>query len=149
MEYLRTKDILDKAKAFHSNLSDFFDLESVRLDNQLVKMVLHYFMKHEKLMADEIQRFEDDADPDLVNTWFKYAPETLTELMETTVEIPDDADVNDVVMIALALDDKLLEFYKEVADSAVSVKVREAFENLTQQERMEERRLVRDALMGF
>jgi rubrerythrin len=149
MEYVRTKDILDKAKTFHSNLSDFFLLESGHLDNELVRMVLNYFAKHERMLADEIQRFEDHADPTLIETWFKYAPETLQELMDASVEIPVDATVDDVVIIALNMDDKLIDFYRTVASSALSTQVRELFENLLEQESMEERVLVRSALRDF
>ena len=143
MEYIQTRDILSKACDFHHKLSHYYDEERQRLDEQKVKLLLEYLSRHEKNLEALLKRCSEDAEPSITNTWFKYTPDHLSEAMDPDVHIPADSTVDDIVQIALNVDNKLIEFYNDAAERAMSRDVRELFEKLARQEENEEHRLAK------
>jgi hypothetical protein len=111
-----------------------------------VKLLADYMARHEKILERSLAKFEEGASRGVLNTWFKNAPSVATGKCFEGVEIKPDMNIEDVIRIALKLDDCLLELYRSMADAAMAKDVKELFDQLLKAEMREERLTVRSAL---
>ena len=146
MPYKKTRDILDRARAFHNNISKHYHTLSVAAEREKVKMLLEYLSRHEKNLAKSLEDFEEEASREILENWFKFTPElSITECIED-IEITPSMSVDDVIRLALCYDNRLVDLYREAARISPSEEVRDVFNNLLDMEKEEELILMRDAL---
>lgn len=143
--YTKVRDVLEKAREFHQQLTEFYDRLSDRAERDRVEMLLDYMSRHEEGFEEAFDDYTDEGAEKLLETWMQYGPE------EDTLDVPDpgeldaDMDVDDVVATALDLDDALVRFYEEVAERAKSSDVRDLFRKLREQQESEKAKLKRAA----
>ena len=146
MAYKTTKDILDQARAFHEQLSAYYRKLSVKAQRQRVRMLLDYMSRHEKHLEECLLEFEQDASRKILETWFKYTPQMDIPSCFEDIELSRDMCIDDVIKLALRLDDCLVELYKGMVKEAESRDVKKVFTNLLEMEKHEKMNLVRDAI---
>ncbi|MGD2089825.1 MAG: hypothetical protein PVH61_26860 [Candidatus Aminicenantes bacterium] len=142
-----TKDILDHVREFHTQLSDFYRLLSSKSETQRVKLLLDYMSQHEEYLEETLIRYEEEVSDKILNTWFQYPPPT--ELLDTCREVSinktEDLAVDDVIEMAVKLNQCLIDLYKEMIKNSETDYMREFFTNLMEMEKRQELELVRDA----
>ena len=146
MRFEQGCDLLDHAKLFHRQVSEFYVDLAGHEEGKRVKLLLKHLGRQEKHLEESLAEYEDGASRQLLDSWFQFTHDESTLKMPEINEIKTDMTVADVIRIGLALDDRLIEFYKESADSAEIPEVREVFENLLEMEEEEKHTLVRAAL---
>jgi len=146
MAYQQTRDILERARDFHHQLSEFYRRLGDSAERATVKMLLEYMSRHEKHLEESLAVYEEAAAGNVLDSWFKYTPERATCKCFEGVELGASMSVGDVVSIAMRLDDCLVNLYKEAAESLPAGQVQEVFAKLLEQEEQEKVRLTRDAL---
>jgi len=146
MAFDQTKDVLEHAREFHQKLSVFYDglKESTRKDR--ARALLDYMSRHEKYLDDCLAQYEEQVSGNVLDTYFKYESESTGLTASADFEIKPDMDVDDVVAAAMHFDDCLVGFYREMAQRALSEKVREVFENLLAMEQHEQIQLSKQVL---
>lgn len=146
MPYKKTRDILDRAKAFHSNISKHYDALSAAAEKEKVKILLDYLSRHEKNLAKSLEEYEEEASREILENWFKFTPElSIAECIED-IEITPSMSLDDVISLALCYDNRLVDLYREAARISPSEEVREVFNNLLEMEKEEKLVLMRNAL---
>jgi len=145
MAYETTKDIFGHAREFHRQASSFFHSILDTADKERVRMLLDYLEGHEKHLEECLAAYEKEASDKVLNALYKYTSKKASLQCFENLEIKPDMSVDDVVGIALKLDNCLLEFYQEMADKSDCPEVKEVFGNLLEMEKKEKRNLVRDA----
>lgn len=143
----RTRDILENARAFHAQLSDFYAQMGRAAGREKIKMLLTYMSRHESNLAECLGRYEKDAARRVLDTWFRFASSPPTCKCFEDLRISPDASVEDVVRMALNIDQCLIDLYKEMAERAVSQEVRDLFQSLLNMEEKEGAAMVRNALI--
>ncbi len=141
----RTRDVLDHVRSFHEKLADYYARLEGRSERARVCLLLEYLSGHERHLADTLMRYEEKASRGVLNTWFKFSPEDKLRSIQET-DLSADMSCDEVVAAALELDERILDFYRDMASRAENPQVRELFEDLLQMERNEERQLTRNAL---
>ncbi|MBU1909561.1 MAG: hypothetical protein KJ726_05915 [Verrucomicrobia bacterium] len=141
----RTRDILERAREFHAQLSRFYERMGESVDHEKIRMLLTYMSRHETNLAECLTRYKREAAERVLDTWFKYVSEKATCKSFEGVVIRPDATVEEVVQIALRLDRCLVDLYTEMAERAVSQEVRDLFMSLLKTEQKEENQMVRNA----
>ncbi len=142
MPFEQTRDILEKARGFHRALAAYFERLEQIAPKERVRMVLEYLRRHEQAMDEELKSFEAHAARPVLESWFKYAPESVQEAIQR-LEIRADMTVEEVVDIALKLDEQLLALYGHAARLAPDAAVRELFSNLHREGLRERARILR------
>jgi len=142
MAFEQTRDILEKARGFHRDLAAYFERLERVAQQEKVRMVLEYLRRHEQAMDEELKSFEARAERPVLDSWFKYAPESVQETI-ARLEIRPDMTVEEVVAIALKLDEQLLELYGHAARLAPDADARELFANLHREGLRERARILR------
>lgn len=147
MAFETTKDVLDHAREFHIQLSDFYSLLSRKSEKQRIKLLLDYMSQHEKYLEETLARYEEEVSGKLLNTWFQYPPpkEILDTCRKVSISKTDDLTVDDVIEMAVKLDQCLIDLYKEMIKNSETDEMREVFSNLMEMEKRQELELVRDA----
>jgi hypothetical protein len=148
MSFETTKDVLDHARRFHREVSDFYGRLSGQPQQERVKILLDYMSRHEKHLEESLTQYEEGVSGKILNTWFQYPPprETLDLCKNLTMEGNENLTVDQVIKLALELDECLVTLYKAMVEAAETEEVKEIFENLLAMEKQEKMNLVRDAL---
>ena len=148
--YQTVDDMLIYAERFHRELGDYYQHRGEDLANPRLQMTLNYLAEHKYQLATALQRYRDSADQGVLETWLDHVPEmdalpvledvTNTAIADLGAKL-DDAEEEDVVSIALAIDKQLIDAYEELTRSTTIEAVRHLFENLADQQHAEQRRL--------
>ncbi|MEN8254254.1 MAG: hypothetical protein ABFR33_02180 [Verrucomicrobiota bacterium] len=146
MAFDQTKDVLEHAREFHRKLSVFYGGLKESTSKERVRTLLDYMSRHEKYLDDCLAQYEEQVSDNVLDTYFKYESESNGLAAIDTFEIKPDMDVDDVVAAARHFDDYLIAFYREMAQRALSEKVREIFENLLEMEKHEQIELSKQTL---
>ena len=146
MVYERTRDVLDRAYAFHKELSEHYARLSDKTDKQRLKLTLDYLSRHEQNMASCLEKYEEKALEKVLNTWFKYTPDLCCEVPLSEVTVDSSMTVDDLIRQAIKFDNLLVNLYKKMAEYSVSVDVKELFSELMKLEQNEEHQMVKNAL---
>lgn len=141
-----TRDIIDLARKFHGELSAFYQRMGDQASKGRVRLLLQYMSRHEKHLEECLQDYERDASRRILETWFQYTPGAVPLEHLERVRLEPEMSIEDVVDVALRLDECLIRLYQEMADKADSREVAEVFCNLLDLERKEEVCLTRNAL---
>ena len=148
MAFDQTKDVLEHAREFHQKLSVFYEELKESASKERTRALLDYMSRHEKYLDDCLAQYEEQVSDNVLDTYFKYGSESTKMTAISEFEIKPEMDVDDVMAAAMHFDACLIEFYREMAQRALSEKVREVFENLLVMEQHEQIELSKQAL-GF
>ncbi|TVS13785.1 MAG: hypothetical protein EA424_20980 [Planctomycetaceae bacterium] len=142
----QTRDILEHARQFHRQVSEFYNQLRCQAEKERIKMLLDYMIRHENNMVKALEDFERSAPKHLLGACYKvglqFRPccEVVREL-----DISTDMSVDEVIQIGLEFNDCLIAVYKDRAENAPDERVRGVFQNLVALAQKEQRLLSRDA----
>ena len=139
----RMIDLLRHAESFHHDLSVFYAFQSREIQDATLRTLLQYMSRHEDILEHAIQSYEEGASKSILDSWFKVSPDFSQFPHLEDLELGDEMTAEEVVDLALALDNVLIAMYEELQREAVSADLREALENLLDMERHEEIKLMR------
>jgi rubrerythrin len=148
MAFDQTKDVLDHAREFHQKLSVFYEELKESASKERTRALLDYMSRHEQYLDDSLAQYEEQVSDNVLDTYFKYGSESTKMTAITEFEIKPEMDIEDVVAAAMHFDACLIDFYREMAQRALSDKVREVFENLLVMEEHEQIELSKQ-MLGF
>jgi hypothetical protein len=104
-------------------------------------------MSHqEELMKSCIEEYEKCLPKKVMDTWFKYAPKDLDMDYAKIINLAPDIEVDDIITLALEIDDKLIEMFSDMSKSSDCESVKEAFSNLKKLEYEKKKNLVRSCV---
>jgi len=146
MPYGQAKEILDYARNFHCQVSDFYQQLSDKAQSARVKLLLDYMIRHEKHLAKALEDFEQTVSSNALNSWYQYSQEQRTFAPLDAIKFSPTMTVEQVLKFGQTIDNCLIASYKGVADTAATPEVREIFENLLQMEEQEKHQKARIAL---
>lgn len=146
MRYQTVKDVLEHARQLHKQISSFYKQLSHRQHQERVKMLLDYLIRHETNLEQMLQRFEQDKDQTIWDEWFQFAPDDKLKQALAGAVVHADMSVDEVVSLALQLDDYFINMYRDMSVNASSAAVKTVFENSLAFEEHEKIRTVRTAL---
>lgn len=148
MSFETMKDVLDHARKFHREVSEFYGRLTQKKQKERVKILLDYMSRHEKHLEESLAQYEEGVSEKILNTWLQYPPpkETLDLCKKLSIEDNENLTVEQVIELALKLDDCLVNLYRMMIESAETEEIKEVFANLLAMEKQEEINLVRDTL---
>lgn len=146
ISFKQARDVLDYAKDFHHQLSQYYRNLNDKTDQIRVKMLLDYLAIHEDKLEANIKRIEENISGKVLGTWFKYTLcEDLRKELTSMLYRIDDMSVEEIIRMAIQLDDCLIRIYKKIAQNTDIPEIREIFNNLSELEDHEKRRFVMDS----
>ena len=148
MRYSQVKNMLDQIRDFHGQLVEYYERLSKETEQQRVKMLLEHMSKHEQELQEGLRAYEETAAKNIMDSFVgcEYCDEILATCRHTP--IAPETSIEGVIKVAMDVDNCLLRFFREVAESAETERVREVFKNFIELEEGELRRLAMNALQA-
>ena len=144
--YKQTCDIIEYVRSFHNLMRNLYERLHEKDEKQKVKMLLDYLCRHEKHREDTLAKYEKEESRRVMDTWFKYVPENIPLNCFENFEIKSHMSVDDIVHIALQLNNYLIELYKGLVRETEVIEVRDVFNYLLVRIKNDEKNLARDVL---
>lgn len=146
MRFKTVKDVVEHARQLHKQIAGFYKQLSHRQHQERIKMLLDYLARHETSLEKMLANFEKDRSQQIWDEWFQFATDdTLPQTLKGAA-VHANMDMDEIISLALQLDDYFINLYRDMAQNASSVAVKEIFENLLAAEQQEKNRTVRAAL---
>lgn len=141
MTTLRTRDVLDQAHAFHTQLAGYFAGLSDAADNERVRLLYSYLSQHEQLLSQILTRYRGDAPSRLMDAWLQNVPDDRALHACAVLDLQPDTDPDEVVMASLSYDDCLIALYRAMQEASTQQpEVKELFDTLLALEENEKHR---------
>ncbi len=145
MAFNQTKEILDHARDFHRRLSRFYtELKDLAPEEQ-TRYLLDTLIAHENVLEARLKEYEEEVSSSVLDTFFKYMVDG-TDSYFAAFEVPEQVDAKFVIEAARHFDACLSGYYREMAQKAISAKVREILFNLMDLEMREQMSLSKRVL---
>lgn len=145
MRFGTIQDVVDFAKNLHTALSDqYAELEQLS-SSERARLMLDYLNRHEQNLAQAMDKYEGDMTTGIAALWLQDVPELQSDDLVDKVRGVDLADVDNIIGVALDVDEYLIKLYQRMADEVDSDAGREVFKSLIKLEDNERHRLSRAA----
>lgn len=146
MRTVQIRDVLDEVRKFHGELAEYYRGLSGKADQRRVALLLDYMSSHEKNLEASLAAYERDALREVLDTWIEcsHCDEVIASCRKTP--IAPDMSVEGVTKLAMDVDACLTRFYRTLANSTRSERLREVFTTLIEIEEAELRSLAMNAL---
>ncbi len=146
MHYQTVKDVVDHSRRLHHQISQFYKKLSEDNSQARVSMLLEYLERHEDHLAESLCKFEADKSQKVLDSWFQYAADQNLENVMEGIEVSNHMSTEEVVVMALKLDDFFIELYQDMVNGTSSSAVKAVFQNLLDMEQHEKIKTAKTAL---
>ena len=144
MAFEQVRDVIERARAFHRELADFYHRAENDAERERVKLLLDYLVRHEQRMGAQLAAFEHDSSRRVMETWFVVSPGATIREEIARIKLRPDMTTSEVICMALRIDEFLLQLYREAAEEATNEAVRETFQRLFEEGKRERSKMVLD-----
>ena len=146
MHYQTVKDVVDHSRQLHQDISGLYAKLSEDQTQVRVGMLLEYLKRHEDNLEQSLDQFESDKSQKVLDSWLQYTPDQDVSDVLVGLTISDHMSTDQVVDMALKLDDFFIELYQEIIDHSASSSVKVVFQNLLDMEQQEKISMAKTAL---
>ena len=147
MRFEQTKDVLDHARNFHKQISEFYRQRRDSTEQQRLKLLLDYMSQREQALASALEQFTEGSSREVLDTWFQFTVDEEKLKLCPDDLLHDDMTVDDVIRAGVAMCQCCIDLFREIATTADSDQVRAVFQNLLESEQREQKKLVRNVEM--
>lgn len=112
-----------------------------------MQLLLDYMSRHEKHLEEVLSDYKEEASKKVLEAWFQCTSTEKAEKHFRALLNEPHTNIDEIVEMAIALDDCLLGIYKEMALRAEKEEIRDVFNNLLSMETKEKQKLIRNALI--
>lgn len=145
MRFGTIQDVVDFARKLHSALSDqYAELEQLS-SSERARLMLDYLNRHEQNLAQAMGKYEGDMKQGIAALWLQDVPELQSDELVEKVRGVDLGNVDNIIAVALDVDEYLIKLYQRMADEVDSDAGRDVFKSLIKLEDSERHRLSRAA----
>ncbi|TNC91308.1 hypothetical protein [Thalassolituus sp.] len=146
MSYSTVLDILNYSQKVHEHARALYEQLREETQRERVDMLLRLLSHHEERLAQAVADYRDESRSRILKEWHQFEPADIGDVLKDCRQIHSDISVEDLVAIALKVDDFLIGTYQQLAADAGSAEARELFSNLAELEQAEKISAVRAAL---
>ena len=146
MSYSTVKDILTYSRQLHQHARNLFEQLRDQTQKERVDMMCHLLAEHENTLAESVTRIEENLQQKVLDEWHQFEPGSISEALAECVKIHPDISVDELVAMALRIDDYLIDLYSQMLSESTSDGSRLLFSSIVELEKSEKMRTVRAAL---
>jgi len=145
MRFSTIQDVVDFAKKLHGALAEqYAELEQLS-SSERARLMLDYLSRHEQNLKQAMEKYEGDMTKAIAALWLQDVPELQSDELVQKVRGVDLRNVDNIISVALDVDEYLIKLYQCMADEVDSDAGREVFKSLIKLEDNERHRLSRAA----
>lgn len=149
MSYSTVGEILKYSLDLHVHARKLYEELRDSDQRERVDMMLGLLSEHEKSLEGHVSDLHGSAKKSVLEEWHQFEPKKIDEVLASCKSLHNNMTVEELVDVALKLDDFMIEFYKQIASEATSNATREIFNNLIKLEENEKMQIVRASLSAY
>lgn len=146
MSYSTVKDVLDYSRRLHEHARNLYLQMRDQTQRERVDMMLSLLAAHEETLAEAMTNMQEHTSQKVLQEWHQFEPGSISEALRNVSELHADLSVDELVQVALHIDDYLIGLYRQMLSETTSAESRQMFESLIRLEETEKMRTVRAAL---
>ena len=139
-------DILHLTGTLHHEASTLFSQLRDTTQRERVDMVMKVLAELEEKQAIAVKQITEQAKGRTLSEWHRFEHLELRQLLQHEHSCHDDMATSEVIEVALALNDYLMDIFDSLANEAASEASRELFEGMKELERSQRVATVRSAM---
>jgi hypothetical protein len=145
MRFEQTHQILNNIRDFHSALSECYQHLQDESDRERSRLLLDYLVTREKELANALQNFMNEADHEVLDTWFQFADESeLIDLLCPVVNTETCMDIDEIMQLAKRAHECLIRVFDLIIANCEAPNVCDVFDKLRAQANKQWLRLVHE-----
>ena len=149
MAVITVDDVLKTAEEFEARLVEYYNEISRRTTSEGMRLMACYIGRHRRRLSQAMSRMPDDARARVCSRPIRYEPAPPDRSCFESNPLSPDAPANEILDIAVQVDECLIGLYKQVLQQELDPEVRELFESLVQCEEWDEVELKKIKAMDY
>lgn len=147
MRFKKARDVLNRVKSFHQDVSARCQKVCEGSDDERVRILLNYVSEREQNLARAAGEFTDKTEDLELDTWFQYATddEALNSLLSNGFKA--GMAPQDLANTTMTIADHLLDMYRDMLKAADTDELRRVFQDLIDHEQKDKEILARNLQM--
>lgn len=146
MPYETVRDILDRVRSFHRELSRYYEESTETSRNEKAQLLLDYMGRHERNTNRCLAKYKKEAVDGVLDTWMQYIPDSQLREAFEEAKIEPGMSPEEVFAHTLKIDRALIAFYEQLASYSAAPKLQELFQNLLEMEKTKDTEYARSLL---
>jgi|MDSY01.2.fsa_nt_gb rubrerythrin len=146
MSFKTVRDVLVLSQDIHSSASNLYEQLREQTQRERVDMLLKFLSKHEEELAQILAKVTADVSDKILDEWHQTELTSVAQILDGCKECHPDVSVDELVNMALRVDDSLISLYKHMASESSTDEARQLFNNLVLLEENEKMKTARAAL---
>ncbi len=132
--YGQVKNVLEAATEFHRDLERLYGQLAAKTNRQDARMLLDYMSRDEKHFEQALVEMQSEHQEKVLEAWMQYEPDDRVLDVPHAEELRDGMTVDDILELALRLDEKLVVFYTQAAELVELPEAKDLFSKLAEQQ---------------
>lgn len=149
MSFKTVRDVLQLSRDIHVNASNLFEQLRDQTQRERVDMMLKLLSRHESQLVDALEKVEQKASQRVLDEWHQTEVSSVAQVLEGCQHCHPDITIEELVAMALKVDDALINLYSHMANDASTSESRTLFSNLISLEEAEKVKKARAALSSY
>lgn len=146
MAWAQAKQVIIAAREFHDRLVQYYTYWAEHAPHERQALLLQSLADRERKIAVGFRENEGCIAPDVLETWFNFPLDiALPALADNPVADPA-CTTDDLVLLALRMDEELVELYREAIHRLGTSESKEVFSNLLAMQINEELRVSKSSM---
>lgn len=146
MSFKTVRDILELSQNIHHHASIVYEQLREQTQRERVDMLLKLLSRHEEELSLTFKKVAGDTNEKILDEWHQTELISVAAILDGCKECHPDVSIQELVNMALRVDDALIGLYKHMASEASTNEARQLFNNLVLLEENEKIKAVRAAL---
>jgi hypothetical protein len=146
MSFKTVRDVLELSQEIHVSASNLYQQLREQTQRERVDMLLKFLSHHEDEMAQTLAKVSAEVNERILDEWHQTELTSVAQILDGCKECHPDIGVEELVSMALRVDDSLISLYKHMASESSADDARQLFNNLVLLEENEKMKTARAAL---
>jgi len=146
MSFKTVRDVLELSQEIHRSAANLYEQLREQTQRDRVDMLLKFLSRHEEELAQTLVKVQADVSERILGEWHQTELTSVASILDGCKECHPDISVQELVNLALKVDDSLISLYKHMASDASTDEARQLFNNLVVLEENEKMKTARAAL---
>ncbi len=146
MSFKTVRDVLQLSQDIHKNAAILYEQLRDQTQRERIDMLLKFLSKHEEELAETLAKVQQDISERILDEWHQTELTSIANVLEGCKKCHPDISVQELVNLALKVDDSLISLYRHMSSEASTDEARQLFNNLVVLEENEKMKTARAAL---
>lgn len=138
MAVITIAQVLEHAEQFEQELVDFYAKLATESSREGVRLLTDYMSRHRKRISEALDKLSPEQIHLITSAPLKYEPKTPDSKCFERLSLPDDATASQVLDAAVALDECLVDLYRQVLAQPLEAEARDLFKSFLWVEKSDE-----------